>query len=378
MVWLFGSATFMSALLLFSVQPMIGKMVLPIMGGTPGAWNTCLAFYQGVLLAGYACAHIGSTRLAFHWHFIVQVVLLGLLFLFLPITIAADLRVPVSGGLGPAIWLCKVLVVSAGLPFFVIATMTPTLQRWFSLGSHRSSHDPYFLYAISNAGSLLGLLTYPWIVEPCLTLSQQGRVWATGTAALAVLVLACAALVWRRGDVHGQALPSGRTGKRTSMLADAGRQEDVNGCRLSARQVVQWIVLAFITSSWLVGVTAYISTDLAPMPLLWTVPLGIYLLTYILAFAPASGRWVRAAAALLPLLVVPLVMVLSAGFTHLFWIPLHLLAFFVGALVCHGKLAACAARVRASDSLLPGNRPGRGSGRSLQCACGSIGLRPLD
>jgi len=154
---------------------MIGKMVLPIMGGTPGTWNTCMAFYQGALLAGYASAHLGSTRLVLRWHCVVQLVLLGLLFLFLPITIPADVRVPVSGGLGPAIWLCKVLVVAAGLPFFVIATMTPTLQRWFFQGGHGSSHDPYFLYAISNAGSLLGLLTYPWIVEPCLTLSQQGR-----------------------------------------------------------------------------------------------------------------------------------------------------------------------------------------------------------
>jgi hypothetical protein len=192
------------------------------------------------------------------------------------------------------------------------------------------------------------------------------------------LVLACATLVWRRGDAHGQALPSGRTGKRTSMLANAGRQEDVNGCYLSARQVVQWIVLAFITSSWLVGVTAYISTDLAPIPLLWTVPLGIYLLTYILAFAPASGRWIRAAAALFPLLVVPLVMVLSTGFTHLFWIPLHLLAFFVGALLCHGKLAAARPESEQATSLLSCDRLGRGFGRSLQCACGSVGFRPFD
>jgi len=124
------------------------------------------------------------------------------------------------------------------------------------------------------------------------------------------------------------------------MLANAGRQVDVEGCFVSARRVVQWIALAFITSSWLLGLTAYISTDLAPVPLLWTVPLGIYLVTYILAFAPASGGWIRAAAALFPLLVVPLVLVLSVGFTHLFWIPLHLLVFFVGALICHGKLAA--------------------------------------
>ena len=185
LLWLFGSATFLSALLLFSVQPMIGKMVLPIMGGTPGAWNTCMAFYQGTLLAGYAWAHLASTRLALHWHCLLQLVILALLFVFLPITIPADLQVPESEGLGPAFWLCRVLVVSAGLPFFVIATMTPTLQRWFSRSSHRLAGDPYFLYSISNAGSLLGLLSYPWIVEPGLSLSQQGRLWATGVVTLA-------------------------------------------------------------------------------------------------------------------------------------------------------------------------------------------------
>ena len=299
-----------------------------------------MVFFQGTLLAGYACAHLGSTKLALRWHCLIQVALLFLLILFLPITIRADLRVPVAGDLGPAIWLCKVLVVSAGLPLLVIATMTPTLQRWFSQSGHGSSHDPFFLYAISNAGSLLGLLTYPWVVEPCLSLSQQSRVWATCAAALVVLVPACAALVLMRGAMNGDSPRSQGTGEWTLLVASSARQVDGKGSCLCARQIAHWIVLAFITSSWLLGVTAYISTDLAPVPLLWTIPLAIYLLTYILAFAPGSGSWVGAAAALLPLLVVPLVMVLSAGFTHLFWIPLHLLAFFVGALVCHAKLAA--------------------------------------
>lgn len=306
---------------------MIGKMVLPIMGGSPATWNTCMVFYQGALLAGYTWAHLGSTRLALHWHCIVQIVLLGSLFWFLPITIPADLQVPVSRGIVPALWLCKVLIVAAGLPFFVIATMTPTLQRWFSQCGHRSSSDPYVLYATSNAGSLLGLLSYPWIVEPWLSLTRQASVWATGAAVLAVLTLAAAVWAWRR-EVQ------------TAMPANENRCADVARGGSSSRQVGKWILLAFVTSSWLLGVTAYISTDLAPVPLLWTVPLGIYLLTYILAFAPGSERWTRAAAALLPLLVVPLVMVLGAGFTHLFWIPLHLLAFFAGALACHCRLAA--------------------------------------
>jgi hypothetical protein len=325
LTWLFGSAAFLSALLLFSIQPMIGKMVLPIMGGTPGAWNTCMLFFQGSLLAGYACASLGGTMLTLRRQCVIQSALLCSVLLFLPILIPVDLREPVLDGPGPAIWLFKVLIVSAGFPLIVLGTMTPTLQRWFSQGGNRSDRDPYVLYAISNAGSLLGLLSYPWIVEPCLSLSQQSRVWATGAAALAVLVPACGALAFRYGATHGEIRNQYAHG---------------NGCSPSAGQVARWIVPAFVTSSWLLGLTAYISTDLAPIPLIWVIPLAIYLLTYIIAFAPGSGIWVRAAAALLPLLVVPLVMVLSAGFTHLCWMPLHLLAFCAGALVCHGKLAA--------------------------------------
>ena len=333
LAWLFGLTMFLAALLLFSVQPMIGKMVLPILGGTPGVWNTCMVFYQATLLAGYAYAHLSTNWLAFRWQFAIHAVLLGFVFWFLPIQIPANFSTTPSQGVGPAIWLFWLLIAVAGFPFFVVATTAPLLQRWFSYSGHAGSGDPYFLYAASNGGSLLGLLLYPFVIEPSWTLSQQGLIWAGGCGLLALLVLTCAVTVSRR-DHHSR------------IECDTTLHAKISQAPLSASDFAWWIVLAFIPSTWLLAVTSFVSTDLAAIPLLWIIPLAIYLVTYILAFARGAERWVRAAAASLPLLVVPLVMVLSAGFVQLFWVPLHWLVFFVGALVCHGRLADSRPSVR--------------------------------
>jgi hypothetical protein len=318
-------AMFLGAVLLFSIQPMIGKMVLPVLGGTPGVWNTCMVFYQAALLAGYAYAHLGTSWLGFRGQAGVHVVLLAAAWAFLPIAIAAA---PGAGaaasGRFPAFWLFGVLVAGAGLPFFAGTATAPLLQRWYSLGRYAGSHDPYFLYAASNAGSLLGLMAYPWLIEPSLSLPRQGRAWTIGFAILSLMILACAATTWRAGRGDELRTPASDDPRLAS----------------SPRDVARWILLAFIPSTWLLAVTTYVTTDLAAMPLLWTIPLALYLLTYILAFSPAT-RWAPGVArAILPLAIVPLVMVLAMGLPHLFWVPLHGLAFFVGALVCHGGLAA--------------------------------------
>ncbi|MGC8641545.1 MAG: spermidine synthase [Isosphaeraceae bacterium] len=326
MAWLFGLAMFLAAFLLFSAQPMIGKMVLPVLGGTPGVWNTCLVFFQAALLAGYAYAHLGSLGRGVRRSFLIHAILLVLPFLVLPITIPADLQPPDSAGMALPLWLFWVLVVAAGLPLFVVSATAPLLQRWFSLSRHPDAHDPYFLYAASNSGSLAGLFAYPLLIEPFLSLSRQRQAWELGFGVLGLLVLASGMLV--RGIRF-----------RSCQLAD---QDHVSTSRPrpTPGDIARWAALAFIPSSWLLGVTTYITTDLVAMPLLWTILLGIYLVTYILAFARTSGWWTRAAAVSLPLVVVPLVLVLGAGLVQLFWIPLHLLAFFAGAMVCHGRLAA--------------------------------------
>jgi hypothetical protein len=324
LAWLFGSTMFLAAFLLFSVQPMIGKMVLPVLGGTPGVWNTCLVFYQAILLAAYACAHLFS-RWTFRKQFAVHSLLLLIGFLVLPITIPADAQPPSSGDLAIPFWLLSALTFSAGLPLFVVGATAPLLQRWFFLSGHPRGDDPYFLYAASNAGSLAGLFCYPWIIESRLTLARQSQVWEIGFTVLGALLLACGYVVHK----------SRSTGCRP-------RLHDVSPCKTqppTPREMGQWVLLAFIPSSWLLGVTTYITTDLAAIPLLWTLPLGIYLLTYILAFADTPRWGLEAAVACLPLVIVPLVLVLASGFVQLFWIPLHLLAFLVGAMVCHGRLA---------------------------------------
>jgi hypothetical protein len=321
---LFGSTLFLAAFLLFSVQPMVGKLVLPALGGTPGVWNTCMVFYQTALLAGYALAHFTTTSLRDRWQLALQALLLGTAVLCLPISIPVEES---SAGLGssiPSLWLFRVLALASGPPLLALATTAPLLQRWFSLSRHGAVHDPYFLYAVSNAGSMLGLACYPLLIEPLLTLSEQGRAWGWGFVALAGLVLACGVVCRNRAAQREQ----------------IGLVQATHGPRPSRREVGRWILLVFIPSSWLLGVTTYMTTDLAAIPLLWTIPLALYLLTYIVAFARTSARCVRLAFAFLPLVVAPLVMVLCAGFVQLFWIPLHLLAFFTGALVCHGQLAA--------------------------------------
>jgi hypothetical protein len=232
------------------------------------------------------------------------------------------------------------LVVAAGLPFFAVATTAPLLQRWYSLSGHVGSHDPYFLYAASNAGSLIGLITYPWIIEPTLPLSRQTALWAMGLAALACLVLICAAVVWR---LRGASKAFGQIENGMGPLERDGTgavPDDITVEPISVLVLARWVLLAFIPSSWLLGVTTFVTTDLAAIPLLWTIPLGLYLVTFILAFARSTERLTAAAAVCLPFIVLMLVLVLSAGFIQLFWIPLHWIAFFLGALVCHGQLAA--------------------------------------
>jgi hypothetical protein len=324
LVFLFGTAIGLAAFLLFSVQPMIAKMVLPILGGTPGVWNTCMVFFQSMLLAAYAYAHWGSHRLGSRGQALVHVLLLVSLVGFLPLATPSDPPSSHDPAL-PAFWLFGMLLSRVGLPVFVVAATAPLLQRWFSLASHAESHDPYFLYAASNAGSLMGLLAYPLLIEPTWPLGRQRELWACGVLFLGVLIAACAWVVRGRREPTDAVEIGGETASRPAP---------------GSRDRARWVLLAFIPSSWLLGVTTYITTDLASIPLLWTIPLALYLLTYILAFSRSSWRRTRTAGAFLPLVVVPLVLVMCAGFPQLFLLPLHLLAFLLGGLVCHGQLAA--------------------------------------
>jgi hypothetical protein len=202
LVIIFAFSMFVSASLLFVVEPMLAKMILPLLGGTPAVWNTCLVFFQFVLLAGYLYAFGTAKWLPRK----VQIALHGALvlacFAVLPPHIPAGWEPPAQTN--PVFPMLAILSVAVGLPFFMLSSSAPLLQRWFAQSGHRSAKDPYFLYAASNAGSLAGLLGYPFLLEPLFRLGQQSRLWGFGYGLFAIMTLSCAVLTWRAKETVPQ------------------------------------------------------------------------------------------------------------------------------------------------------------------------------
>jgi hypothetical protein len=349
MALLFALTIFAAAAVLFLLEPMMGKILLPSFGGAPAVWNLCVAFFQAVLLAAYGYAHwltrLGSVRAQMAIHLAV----VALPWLVLPI--AAESGFASESGGNPTWSVLAVLLLTAGLPFFVVATTSPLLGQWFAASRHRHAADPYYLYAASNAGSMLGLLAYPTLVEPRLALPGQTRGWAASYAALLCLIVTCMVAVWRR-QVSG---PARERGKSPS-LANAS---DYNAERPSSFGIslgdaatgkpswllkLMWLALAFVPSSLLLGVTAHLSSDVSPVPLIWVVPLALYLLSFVLVFSRLPA-WVHCVFALaLPLLVLAQVYHMYTGHAGQHYpmqrfAALHLATFFSAAMVCHGALA---------------------------------------
>ncbi len=336
-VVLFSLTSFLAAVLLFSAEPMIGKMVLPRFGGTPAVWNSCLVYFQVMLLLGYALsgdlpAGMGIERRRISMPFLaVLAVLLFLAYLMQPLSLSVGVTVPAEIERSPAGSLLGILWISTSLPLLLVASTSPLVQRWFAETGHPRARDPYFLYAASNAGSLLALLCYPFAIEPHSSLPAQARVWRAGFVVLGLLMIACGIAARRLSRTRGASTASG---------GDRPDAEDGGvAARPTMRTVLHWLVLVSIPSSWLMGVTTYLTTDLAAIPLLWAIPLALYLLSFIIAFSGGSTALVRLASRALPVLVLPLVLVMTAGFVHAVWIPLHLLTFLAGATACHGVLA---------------------------------------
>ena len=320
-VFLFAFTLFASAGLMFVLQPLFGKLLLPLLGGTPAVWNTCMVFYQTLLFLGYLYAHWLSSRHVGRRQVLIHLGLLLISLIALPVALPAD-AAP-SADANPAIWLIKTLFLAIGLPFFVISTTAPLLQKWFSHCGHHSSHDPYFLYAASNAGSLLALLSYPFLLEPNVGLAEQRLYWSMGYGLLCVLVGGCAWLLWQ-------------------VRSQADSEADAETEQLPVVTQLHWLALAFVPSSLLLGLTQFISTDIASVPLLWIVPLTLYLLTFILVFS----KW---ADAIHPLMLAaqPALLLVFIAYSFInpallpYWLDLilHSLAFFLAAMVCHGELA---------------------------------------
>lgn len=323
---LFTSAVFLSAGLLFLVQPMVAKTLLPLLGGSPAVWNTCMVFFQVALLAGYVYAHLLSTRIPARLQWAVHLCVLGAGVAALPIALPAALSGGPESSDPPTLWLLIALAWTAGLPFFAVASAGPLLQRWFSRTGHRSAGDPYFLYAASNAGSMLGLLSYPLLVEPGLDLGGQAAAWAGGFVVFAVLALGCGVAA-SKGASDGRSL-------------DAREKTE----RLSVNRRCWWVFLAFVPSSLLLGSTQHLSTDVAAVPLLWVLPLTLYLASFIVVFssgkiaASVRDRWT---ARVTPYVMVGVVVLFTGQLRDPIWgiAAVHLVALSVLCVLCHGRLA---------------------------------------
>ena len=318
----YTAAIFLSALLLFSVQPLFTKMVLPRLGGSPAVWSVAMVFFQSLLLAGYAYAHLLMQARSRIVPVAVHLVVLVVAMLTLPLSIASSFGEPPTSAY--AFWLHGLFAVSIGLPFFALAANNPMLQAWFVRTGHPAGPDPYFLYASSNIGSFLALLSYPVLLEPMFTLRTQNLMWTAGYGLLILLIAGCGVVLLR-------------SPKAAADLQREDTQALPPGWVLRAR----WIFLAAVPSGLLIAVTAHISTDVAAAPLLWVLPLSLYLLTWVLVFQSRPllpHRWMLT---LQPIAIAGVAVLLAVGGEQNLLLTLggHQLCFFVIAMACHGELA---------------------------------------
>jgi hypothetical protein len=314
----------LSALLMFWVQPLYTRLALPLLGGAPAVWITAMLFFQAALLAGYLYAHLSVHWLGLKRQSLLHGVLLLLAFVALPIALPQGWTPP-AGGMHAG-WQIGLMAVGVGLPFFAVSATAPLLQRWFAHAGHARSADPYFLYSASNIGSIAALIGYPLLFEPAMRLGEQGWVWTGGYALLVLSIGLCGLILWRCFVAESP----GTEGEELELSSD-----------ISWRRRGIWVLLAFAPSSLMLGVTLHLSTDVAAVPLLWVVPLALYLLSFVIVFTRRPvlrHRW-------MVIFQVPALVLLAATLSwshNLLWVELliHLEAFFIVAMVCHGELAA--------------------------------------
>jgi hypothetical protein len=351
-VIIYALTLFISAFLLFWVQLWVGKLLLPLLGGAPGVWNTCMVFFQALLLFGYSYAHILSTRIAARYQAIVHTLFLLIPLSLLPLSLPSAISPPRDTN--PIFWLLGILVITVGLPSLAIATTAPLMQRWFAIA--QKNNDPYFLYAASNIGSLLSLVSYPVLIETNFSLSQQSYLWAGGYGILASLTGICAINIWKSAAPEqlfllddSSTLDNNLDNKKDNNLDNKKLLVSTNlslDPQPSKSQQFRWIILGFLPTSLLLGTTTYITTDIAAVPLFWAIPLIVYLSTFILAFTNNSlinqqfnyQKLLPLLPALLTALVISFLLQLMRPIALL--VPLHLLGLFFVGYICHGELAS--------------------------------------
>ena len=326
MMWTFTATTFLSALLLFAIQPMFAKMVLPVLGGSPSVWSVSVFFFQAALLAGYLYAHLLINKAPAHLTGIIHLAVCLVAFVCLPIGMVRWLGEPPQGE--PYLWQLAMFAVSIGLPFMAVSANAPLLQAWFARSGHPDARDPYFMYAASNLGSLIALLGYPFVLERVFGLSQLSGVWAWGYGLL-VLALGASFFLMRGAQAGG--VPE-------TAAAPVGEAAAPAVAPTLAKRLT-WIGLAFVPAALVTAFTVQTTTDVASAPLLWVIPLALYLLTFVLVFRdqPLISR-----EALLFLHLVALATVLIAlSFQTHDWFVLSatgVVAFFTTAMLAHRTL----------------------------------------
>jgi hypothetical protein len=314
----FSTATFLSAALLFWVEPMFSKMVLPLLGGSAAVWSVAMVVFQGLLLGGYVYAHLLTRFFSLRQAALIHLAALALATLSLPIAISSAFSTPPLHGV--SLWVMGLFLASVGFPCLVLSANAPLLQAWFARGGDEAAANAYFLYRASNLGSFLVLLAYPFVIEPSLGLVQQSRLWSIFYIVLILAIGGCGLIAARAPTAH---LTAGRVAAHSTW-----------------REIVVWAALGFVPSGLLVAVTAHIATDVASGPFLWIMPLALYLLTFVFAFSDKPLLPPKLFLALQPF-TTALLAVLLLWTGHASWtISLfgHLLAFFVAAMVCQAEL----------------------------------------
>lgn len=323
----FAGTLFLSAFLLFSVQPFFSKLVLPKLGGSPGVWSVAMVFFQSVLLLGYTYAHLLTRYLKTKHAILVHTLVLLSACLFLPLGIASGWDTP------PAeyqeIWLLGLFAVSVGLPFFAVSANAPLLQAWFTQTGHKHASDPYFLYGASNIGSFASLYLYILVLEPALKLGTQSLLWTAGYFGLVIAILLCAAAVLRRP----QAAAAGQPG-------DKDRDEPSPATPISAKQIFVYLGLAAVPSALTIALTAHIAVDIASAPFMWVVPLSLFLLTFVIAFKTKPLISVEFLSNILPFaaILATAVIFLPKILPLTFGLGANLLIYFITVLYCHARL----------------------------------------
>ena len=323
--WLYGVVVFAGAWLVFWIQPLSVRGILPVLGGSPAVWNTAMVFFQAALLGGYALAHLLARRATPR----VQLLVLGGLWTGVAFTAPiGELRLlgdTPPAGLPPALWLLGTLAGALGLAFVAVSSLTPLVQSWLArAGAGAASADPYFLYAASNAGSAGALVAFPFLLEPFLGLDRQAWLWSAAALALAPLLL----ILWR-------AAAAGDAAHGTAAAEDAVSPNS----RTTALPVVRILALSAVPSALLLSITRYLTTDVAAVPLLWVVPLALYLATFVHAFARRPLIPHRLLARLVAPSLIAMMILYLFNRTVLVFGVVHLLVFTLTALYCHGALA---------------------------------------